>query len=898
MKPSTKPDMAISISHSLSAADLIKSVRDQLNQFNQNLIDKGNSVPATQLIKQRSEFIDGLLTDSWQHFLGKQAEQFALVAIGGYGRQELFPYSDIDILILTEQSPDTDLQQDISSFLQFLWDIGLKPAQSIQTVAQCISLAQNDVSFMTSILDIRFIYGNQQLPSKLITQFSHIITCSAETFYTLKIEEQQQRHEKFGESGYRLEPNIKEGPGGLRDLQTIRWVAQSQYQVNTLAKLITIGLITEQEYLEYRDARRFLWKIRNTLHLLANKAEERLLFEYQTQIAEIFGYQDDENSRAVEKFMQDYFCTIMEAERLNEMLLQVLATTFEPLRSQQKITKLNNNFQIVGQYIETTHANVFKEYPPALLEVFAFMQQNQWVKGIHVSTLREIRQHLYLINDDFRSDPDAIRTFMVLWRQGNGLTHELRRMKRYGVLAAYLPEFAYILGRMQFDLFHTLTVDEHILFVVRNLRRISLKAFQHELPFCHDLFQKIHKPHILYLAGLFHDIGKGHGGNHSEIGATITEEFCKRHGLNEHDTDLLTWLVTNHLHMSMTAQRLDISDPEVINEFAVHCRTLERLNHLYLLTVADIRATNPQLWNAWKDSLLKQLYNACRRAFRRGLNNPVTHQEIISSMRLEAGQKLVAMGIPKSRYQTVWKQLNDDYFIRHSARECTWHTIALLSHSPEDDPLVLLRPLPFKQAAEIFAYADENYPLFTSIIQTLDQLGLNVVDARMMPTNNQAIICNFLVVENSSHALEDLFRQHQIVNEIKKRLLNQNNSTLQVSRRSPDKLQNFPIPTQVLIYDDAHQPYTVIELISTDRPGLLSKVGTALEEMKLKIHYAKIATIGARAEDLFYVTDSNDQTIPLASDKESEIRQRIIDLVDKHIKPKSSVHATHTSTLN
>ena len=875
--------MVINPNETLKSNNRVNTTREQLTQFNQTLQNDGNNTPATQLIRQRSVFVDKLLIQSWEYFIGTEVDLFALVAIGGYGRQELFPYSDVDILILTEQPPDSKIQDNISAFLQFLWDIGLKPSQSIQTVAQSIELAQNDVNFMTSILDIRFIHGNQQLPSRLATQFTQIITCSAETFYSLKIEEQQQRHKKFGDTGYRLEPNIKEGPGGLRDLQTIRWVAQSQYQIDTLAKLIKIGLITEKEYLEYRDARRFLWKIRNTLHLLANKAEERLLFEYQTKIAEIFSYQDDSKSRAVEKFMQDYFCTIMEAERLNEMLLQVLATKFDALRTDQEITRLNQNFQIVGHYLETTHEDVFKDYPPALLEIFVYMQQNQQLKGIHVSTLRQIREYLYLIDDEFRTNPDAIRTFMILWRQGTGLTHELRRMKRYGVLPAYLSEFNYILGRMQFDLFHTLTVDEHILFVVRNLRRISLKSFRQELPFCHDLFQSISKPQVLYLAGLFHDIGKGHGGNHSEIGAFITEDFCKRHGLNQHDTDLLVWLVSNHLHMSMTAQRLDISDPEVIIDFALHCKTLERLNHLYLLTVADIRATNPELWNAWKDSLLLQLYNACRRAFRRGLNNPLTHQEIITAVRSETGTNLVNLGIQKSHYQAVWKHLSDDYFIRHNASECTWHTIALLSRSNEDTPLILLRSQSFKQAAEIFVHAKANFPIFTSITNTLDQLGLNVVDARMMPTsNNNAITCSFLVVENSSHLLEDIFRQHQIVIEINKRLVNVDNDNFKVSRRTPDKLQNFPIPTQVLIYDDDYQAHTVIELISTDRPGLLSKVATTIEEMNLKIHYAKIATIGARAEDLFYITDKFDKTIALQTERESALRQRIIEVVDEN----------------
>lgn len=878
--------MSITINNSLDTNDLTQSVREQLRQFNLDLSPQGDDIPATQLIKQRSEYIDQLLSKSWQSFLGTRADLFALIALGGYGRQELFPFSDIDLLILCDTSPETEMQETISAFLQFLWDIGLKPAQSIQTIPQSISLAQNDVSFMTSILDLRFIYGNQQLPSQLGTQFNQIISCSAEEFYNLKIEEQQQRHQKFGETAYRLEPNIKEGPGGLRDLQTIRWVAQSQYQIDTLAKLIQIGLITEDEYLEYRDARRFLWKIRNTLHQLANKPEERLLFEYQPRIAEIFGYHDDENSRAVEKFMQDYYCTIIEAERLNEMLLQILATKFEPERSSQQVTTLNNNFQIVGQYLKTSQPDVFKQYPPALLEIFVFMQEHQELKGIHASTLRQIRKHLHLIDDDFRCNTDAIRTFMVLWRQGTGLTHELRRMKRYGVLPAYLPEFDYILGRMQFDLFHILTVDEHILYVVRNLRRISLQKFRHKLPFCYDVFQSISKPEILYLAGFLHDIGKGHGGNHSEIGADITGEFCKRHGLNQDDTNLLSWLVTNHLHMSMTAQRLDISDPDVINEFAVHCKTLERLNYLYLLTVADIRATNPDLWNGWKDSLLIQLYNACRRAFRRGLNNPVTHQEIITTVRTAASQQLLKLGVAKHTFLSVWKQqLNDDYFIRHSANECTWHTIALLSQRPQKSPLILLRPNAFKHATEIFVHAPVDYPVFTSITRTLDQLGLDIVDARMMPIN-QHVFCSFLVIENNGHVLEELYRQHQIVSEIQQRLLNQDKNSLQVLRRTPEKLQNFPIPTQVLFFDGAHQPYTVIELISTDRPGLLSKVGVALEAMNLIIHYAKIATIGARAEDLFYVTDDQDNMIPLQSEMEANIRQKIIDIVDNNIAQK------------
>ena len=605
------------------------------------------------LLRQKSDFLDEILITSWRHFLGKNADKLCLIAVGGYGRREQFPHSDIDLVILLDSSNISDYQELLTNFLTFLWDIGLKPGQSVRTIEECVAAAVEDQTIMTSIMENRLIVGNEAMYQKLRSEITPDKIWPSGQFFAAKMLEQQLRHAKYHDTAYNLEPNIKEGPGGLRDMQVITWVFKRQYDSKTLRELIQYGFLPEAEYDQLISALHVLWRIRYALHLLTGRSEDRLIFDYQRDLARQFGFgsENQKFNEDVEQFMQFYFKTIFELQRLNEMLLQLFqerfvvgdTTLYEPL---------NEHFVVINHYIEAKDESVFERQPLALLEIFLILQKNARLKGIRATTIRTIRKSLYLIDDNFRKNKAANHLFMEIFRQSRGITSELRRMNRYGILAAYLPSFANIVARMQYDLFHIYTVDEHTLFVIRNLRRFSLEQHQLELPFCNDVFALINKQEILFIAALFHDIAKGRNGDHSAIGEEIAKDFCRQHDFSAHDIKLVTWLVRNHLVMSMTAQRKDISDSDVIHEFAQKVGSIEYLNHLYLLTVADIRATNPELWNAWKDSLLKELYSATYSALSRGLQNPLALKDRILEHKKEATDELIGLGFTESALES------------------------------------------------------------------------------------------------------------------------------------------------------------------------------------------------------------------------------------------------------
>jgi len=607
--------------------------KDSLQQFKQLLKQKDAELrqkfnphkSVSKLLKEKSDFIDEILSCCWQHFLGEHAGQLMLCAVGGYGRRELFPYSDIDIVVLLDSDDTSAYQETLANFFTFLWDIGLKPGQSVRTIKQCVEAAISDQTIITSLMENRLITGNTALHKALNQQITPDKIWPSDQFFAAKMEEQRQRYAKFHDTAYNLEPNIKEGPGGLRDRQVIAWVFKRHYNSSTLKELIKYSFLPESEYFELVAALEVLWRIRYALHLLTNRCEDRLIFDYQRDLARQFGFSTEhqEYNQDVEQFMQFYFKTVLGLERLNEMLLQLFNERFVSGEVIYKSIPLNDKFVAINGYLEAIDDTLFERHPLALLELFLVLEQNSSIKGVRATTIRLIRKSLHLIDDAFRKNKDANRLFIEAFRQPRGITDQLRRMNRYGILAAYIPCFANIVARMQYDLFHIYTVDEHTLFVIRNLRRFALEKHLDELPFCNDIFLLIPKPEILYLAGLFHDIAKGRSGDHSAIGEEIAREFCVQHDLSQHDTNLICWLVRNHLVMSMTAQRKDISDPDVIHQFAQTVGSIEYLNHLYLLTVADIRATNPELWNAWKDALLKELYSVTYSALHRGLQNPV-----------------------------------------------------------------------------------------------------------------------------------------------------------------------------------------------------------------------------------------------------------------------------------
>ncbi len=851
----------------------IKSNSEHLEQ----LFNPQRSV--LDLLTEKSFFIDAVLIACWQHFLDNQALTHGLVATGGYGRNELFPHSDIDIVIIVDDQADECFQEKLSAFSNFLWDIGLKPGLSVRSLSECIEQAGEDQTIFTNLMEMRLIAGNNALAEELKQALFNHSLWPSESFFLAKMEEQQQRYSKYHDTAYNLEPNIKEGPGGLRDLQIIAWVFKRHYQAKTLSELIRYGFMPITEYEELIQAREKLWRLRFALHTLTGRCEDRLLFDYQRDLAAQFGYLNDQQQPDVEQFMQFYFKTVVGIEQLNEMLLQLFAERFIEANKKRKAVPITTEFTAINGYLEASHKDIFQKNPLLLLEIILLLQQTPSLKGIRATTIRLIRKNIHLIDDAFRNNPKANRLFMEILRQPRGITHQLRRMNRYGILAAYLPCFANIVSRMQYDLFHIYTVDEHTLFVVRNLRRFSLAKHNKELPFCNTIFLLIPKPHILYIAALFHDIAKGKGGDHSLLGENIAREFCQRHDISESDTKLITWLVRHHLIMSTTAQKKDISDPAVIHEFAMQLGSIKYLNHLYLLTVADIRATNPSLWNSWKDSLLKELYIAAHNALHRGLQNPIAHSERLADNKKEATEELLRLGVSHSSIKKYWQYLNtDDYFLRYSADEIAWHTIAIAASKQAELPLVLLRPQNQRGSAEIFVYAKNEGEIFSICTATLDQVGLTILDARIITTDQQYVINSFQILEQSGAPIADLFRELHIATSLRKNLISGQLKNQQNIHKQSRQARHFPIKTQISFLDDPLKKHSIMELITTDRAGLLSIIGQAFTEQNIQLHDAKITTIGSRVEDMFYITDAGSRPI---TDKETlkTLKTRILTLL-------------------
>jgi len=819
------------------------------------------------LVTGRALMVDFVLESAWNALGLSQAGHLSLIAVGGYGRGELHPRSDVDLLILrAEHLPDPLLDR-LQRFVGLLWDLGLPVGHSVRTLQECVAEAQADVTVMTNLLESRLLAGETRAFTRLTEAIGPEHIWPAAAFFEAKMAEQRRRHHKFGDSAYKLEPNVKEGPGGLRDIQTVAWVAQRHLGVRRLHELVPRNFLTEDEYADLMEGRAWLWRVRFALHLLTGRAEERLLFEYQPELARQFGYHDSEHDLAVEQFMQRHFRTVTDIERLSEMLLQ--HEEEELLASDEGAAPIpiNRRFQVYKGFLETTGADVFRRYPSALLELFLVLQEHPEIQGVRAGTVRLIRQHRHRIDDAYRKDLRNRSLFMEILRQPAGVSHELRRMNRYGILAAYLPAFAHIVGRMQYDLFHVYTVDEHILMVLRNVRRFALPAHAQENPLCHAIFERLPKPEILYLAALFHDIGKGRGGDHSEIGAREAERFCLDHGLSAFDSRKVAWLVRHHLLMSMTAQRKDINDPEVVNRFAEQVGNINRLNYLYLLTVADIQGTNPELWNPWRASLLSTLYHNTLRVLRRGLDNPLLEREVIEEARAGALERLASEGIDVQAVEQLWQRFGREYFLRHSAEEIAWHTAALLGHE-QDTPVVLARRSPTRGCTDIFIYTRDHPHLFSRVTTVLSNEGLNIVDARIITTADGYTLDTYAVLDQDDERCGDPDRMAHITLALTEALSRLESPPKEVARRTPRRLRHFRSAPSVHFEQDPRSGHTRIELSCLDYPGLLSKVGRAFAETGVMVHSARIATLGERVEDLFYVSDTDGR--PIADPRRQE----------------------------
>ena len=844
----------------------------QGQQLLKGKFDDGAGAPV--LVQARSWLVDQVLQRVWQQILSEHASAAGLVAVGGYGRSELMPGSDIDLLLLLPNADNTTLNASLEQLLMFLWDIGLEVGHSVRTVEDCIEQSLADVTVITNLMESRLLAGSDSLYRRMQKAIRPERIWNSRDFFEAKHEEQRQRHHKYHDTAYKLEPNVKESPGGLRDIQLIAWVANRHFGTGSLEELVEHGFLTEEEYSALVERRNFLWEVRFALHSLTGRGEDRLLFDYQRTLASQFGFRDNDNRLGVEAFMKRYYQAIMGLSRLNEMLLQLFEEELLVPEGGGETVTLNNRFQVRNGFIEIRYASVFRHFPYALLEVFLLLEQHPEIRGVRADTIRAIRSHRYLIDRDFRNDIRCRSLFMEIIRQPKGVTHELRRMSSYGVLAAYLPVFEHITGLMQYDLFHTYTVDEHILFVVRNLRRFAMPKFAGEVPLCSQVVTTIPKPELLYLAGLFHDIAKGRGGDHSELGARDAREFCQRHDLSSYDIDLVAWLVENHLLMSTVAQREDISDPVVVNRFANLVANPVRLDYLYLLTVADIRGTNPELWNTWKGALLSQLYYGTRRALQRGLQDPLERAEHIQQVQADARRLLSEIASFTGKPDSVWQRLGEEYFLRHTAEQVSRHTRLLTERQDGTDCVVSIQPETERGGTEIFIHAPADDELFTLITAVLDQLGLNVVDAGIITTDDGYVLNTFHVLDQDGKPLQDALRIDGIHAALVREIESENRKSWHVSRRTPRQYRHFPIQTHIAFKLDETDQRTVMELITADRPGLLSQVGRAFTECRVRLQNARITTLGARAEDVYYITDRNNR--PLTEEQQVDCLEKAI----------------------
>lgn len=859
-------------------ASPITVFKDALNQGNEYLTKRfwGNA-PVRELVAQRAWLMDQLLGCAWRR-TGATGNGLALCAVGGYGRRELHPASDIDIMILRKPRINDRLMRDIEDFLVFLWDIGLEIAHSVRTVKECVKEAKADVTVATNLMEARLMDGDEKLFASMLTATGPNHLWPTRAFFEAKLQEQAKRHQKFHDAAHNLEPNIKEGPGGLRDIQTIGWVASRHFGAETLRDLVQIGFLTEEEFQTLDESQALLWRLRFALHTLTKRREDRLLFDHQRRIADAFGYQDDSNQLGVERLMKSYYRTVTELSRLNEMLLQLFQEVilYNKREKKGKVQILNRRFQVQNDVIAARHDNIFQRFPFALLEVFLLIQQHPEIKGVRASTIRLIRNHRHLIDDSFRNDLRNRSLFLEIIRTPHAVGRELRRMHRYGILGAYIPTFEAVVGLMQFDLFHVYTVDEHILFVIRNMQRFQDPEIERTLPLCFHVMEQLPKPELLYLAGLFHDIAKGRGGDHSELGARDALEFSLRHGLSQYDARLVTWLVSHHLIMSLTAQRQDISDPEVVNQFALLVGDRIHLDYLYLLTVADIQGTNPEIWNRWKDALLAELYHSTLRALRRGLENPIDKTERINEVKAEALTILNERACSKKEIADLWEQFDEDYFLRHSPDEIAWHTQHILATSEADLPLVLVRHETHRGGTEVFVYMPDQDLIFAATTTAFDQLDLTVHDARIITTASGYTLDTYIVLEASGEAIRNVEREQEIVVTLRKALSTLESFPKRIKRRAARELKHFPIPTEVLFSSDPKNAKSAMEVIATDRPGFLSCVGIAMQRCGVRLQNAKIATFGERVEDVFFITDRNNKPITRPVQLE-RLRQSIID---------------------
>ncbi len=796
-----------------------------------------------ELVRKQAAMVDRQLKEVWaEHGMPGHA---ALAAVGGYGRGQLFPCSDVDLLILLSSPADASLAGKIEGLIGMLWDIGIEVGHSVRTIDECVALAAEDITVQTTLLEARLLAGKRDLFARFVKRMRDTLDPAA--FMQAKLLEQQQRHMRYAETN--LEPNIKESAGGLRDLQTILWIARAAGTGKTWSELARRGLITRTEAREIAQHEQLLQSLRIRLHYCAGRREDRLLFDYQTALAREFGLHDRPHRLASEQLMQRYYRTAKAVFQLNTIVLQNLDARINPPRDKE-YHPINERFGIRDELLVPRDERLFQRQPAAILESFLLLQQHPELKGMSAAALRALWRARRLINPAFRKNPRNREQFLRLLRSPERVARTLRRMNQYDVLGRYLPDFGRIVGQMQHDLYHVYTVDEHILKVLRNVRRFSVPELAHEFPLCSRLMSNFERPEVLYLAALFHDIAKGRGGDHSQLGSADARRFCREHGLSREDVELVAWLVENHLVMSTTAQKQDIADPAVVQSFAGRVGDERHLIALYLLTVADIRGTSPRVWNAWKGKLLEDLFWATRR---RLTGAPPTLASSLQARQEEARAKLRLYAVPENAEKALWAQLDDSYFLRHEPQEIAWHTRVLYYRAQTREPVVKARLSPAGEGLQVMIYVPDQKELFARICSFFERISYDIFEAKIYTTRHGYALDSFQVQDPDNRRPQYRDVIGLIEHDLAGQLLHKTPLPGLTRPRLSRQLRHFPISPEVNIQPDEKGTSWVLSLIAGDRPGLLSRIARVLTAYNVNLNTAKINTLGSRAEDVFII---------------------------------------------
>ena len=854
-----------------------KQVLTNLNQHQFDSFQSGT--PVAQLLHERSLFIDQLLKQIWKHFLGEQHQEAALIAVGGYGREEMQPYSDVDLLIVCNECES--FSEPLSAFFTLLWDLGFNVGHAVRTVEQCKKAGLEDIVTATNLLEARWITGDYTLFEQVQALWKLPDFWPSKDFFTAKLKEQQQRHARFHDTLYQLEPNLKESPGGLRDIQTIFWVAKRHFNARSINDLVRHQFITPAEYQELEAAYLYLNRIRFALHMLKKRHEDRLLFENQQKVAELFGFKDEPHKLAVEQFMSRYYRNVQISSNLNESLLQHFREELFTAATPQ-IMPVNPRFQIVDRYLDLHNPDILEQTPSAILETFIILEHfKDEIDGIRARTIRQIRNHLNKIDDAFRKDPLNKALFIEILRQPQGVYASLKRMHTYGILSAYLPAFQKISGLMQFNIFHAYTVDEHTILVIRNLRRFFIDEFAYEFPTAHKVAQQICKPELLFLAGLFHDIAKGRGGKHEVLGAEEALKFGHCHNLPEKDTQLISWLVRHHLDFSDFAQRRDLSDPSEIAKFAQIVKDQAHLDYLYLLTLADVISTSDGVWNDWKNALFLQLYNQTTQVLDKTAHFPKDKENKALQNKEKARELLSKREIRSQDYSHLWQCFeHSDFFSRQTADEIARLTKKLYQ-ADFNGLMINFEPSTQRGASELMLFLPDRDYLFADITYLIEKRNLNIVEAKIYTSKKGMTLVLIYLLDAEQNPITDETAIQRLLSDFSQLMAHPVAPEQPPEKPLPRRMRCFETPTQIEFHKKSDR-YTELEITTKDIPGLLSRIALAFKFNQIRMHDAKINTIGEKVEDIFLISTLENQA--LSTQQQEQLTATLLELIEDSLR--------------